>query len=166
VSENDTNHDILQEQVRQLRRDVKCLHDEWVQYEPLLKAQKAHAEKWSGIWRSALTGVVTTISGVVVIGLVSILWHALGDALRKLLERFRAALEARLAEDTASLFREDMDTALQDIERIAAENPRLAPAPMTGPEGTALANLFECSCPLGTHRLADCDGILIDIHAD
>jgi hypothetical protein len=61
---------------------------------------------------------------------------------------------------------EDVDTALRDIERIASENPRLTPAPMSGPEGNALADLFECSCPIGSHRLADCDGILIDIHAD
>ncbi len=62
---------------------------------------------------------------------------------------------------------EDLDTAMQDIERIAAENPRLAPAPVgSGPEGKALADLFERSCPIGTHRLADCDGILLDIHAD
>ena len=62
---------------------------------------------------------------------------------------------------------EDLDACMEDIERIAAENPRLAPAPVgTGPEGAALAKLFERSCPIGSHRLADCDGILLDIHGD
>ncbi|MEE8438312.1 MAG: VOC family protein, partial [Micropepsaceae bacterium] len=62
---------------------------------------------------------------------------------------------------------EDLDETKQDIERIAADNPRLAPAPVgAGPEGKKLAELFERSCPIGSHRLADCDGILIDIHAD
>ena len=31
-------------------------------------------------------------------------------------------------------------------------------------EAPALAELFQRSCPLGEHRLADCDGVLIDIH--
>jgi hypothetical protein len=62
---------------------------------------------------------------------------------------------------------EDLDTCIEDIERIAADNPRLAPAPVgSGPEGKKLAELFECSCSIGQHRLADCDGVLIDIHAD
>ncbi len=60
---------------------------------------------------------------------------------------------------------ESVDSCKADIARIADDNPRLAPAPVgTGPEGGALAKLFERSCPLGRHRLADCDGILIDIH--
>ena len=60
---------------------------------------------------------------------------------------------------------ESVDACKADIARIADDNPRLAPAPVgTGPEGGALAKLFERSCPLGRHRLADCDGILIDIH--
>lgn len=62
---------------------------------------------------------------------------------------------------------EDLSACLVDIERIAAENPRLAPAPVgTGPEGKALANMFARSCPIGAHQLADCDGVLLDIHAD
>ena len=60
---------------------------------------------------------------------------------------------------------ESVDACKADIARIAADNPRLAPEPVgTGPEGEALAKLFECSCPIGVHRLADCDGVLIDIH--
>jgi hypothetical protein len=62
---------------------------------------------------------------------------------------------------------EDVEACKADIDRIAADNPRLAPSPVgTGAEGAALAKLFERSCPIGSHRLADCDGVMIDIHAD
>jgi catechol 2,3-dioxygenase-like lactoylglutathione lyase family enzyme len=55
----------------------------------------------------------------------------------------------------------------EDVERIAADNPLLAPAPVgTGAEGKALLELFKRSCPLGQHQMADCDGILIDVAAD
>jgi catechol 2,3-dioxygenase-like lactoylglutathione lyase family enzyme len=61
---------------------------------------------------------------------------------------------------------ENIETFKQDVEQIAADNPRLRPAPMTGAEGKALESLFRHSCPLGRHQMADCDGILIDIVAD
>jgi catechol 2,3-dioxygenase-like lactoylglutathione lyase family enzyme len=61
---------------------------------------------------------------------------------------------------------ENIDAFKQDVDRIAADNPRLAPAPMTGAEGKALERLFRRSCPLGQHQMADCDGILIDIAVD
>jgi predicted enzyme related to lactoylglutathione lyase len=60
---------------------------------------------------------------------------------------------------------ENLDACREDIARIAADNPRIAPEPVgTGAEGAALAELFKRSCPFGEHRLADCDGVLIDIH--
>jgi catechol 2,3-dioxygenase-like lactoylglutathione lyase family enzyme len=62
---------------------------------------------------------------------------------------------------------ESVEALKEDVERIAGDNPRLAPSPVgTGKEGAALARLFERSCPLGQHRLADPDGILIDVMAD
>lgn len=61
---------------------------------------------------------------------------------------------------------ESLDALKADIARIAASNPRLAPAPMTGPEGEKLEALFRRSCPLGQHQMADCDGTLIDVLAD
>jgi catechol 2,3-dioxygenase-like lactoylglutathione lyase family enzyme len=62
---------------------------------------------------------------------------------------------------------ENLDAFKEDVARIAADNPRLAPAPVgTGAEGKALAELFRRSCPLGRHQMADCDGILIDVAAD
>ena len=61
---------------------------------------------------------------------------------------------------------ESLDAFKSDVSRIAADNPRLSPAPLdTGAEGAALAKLFERSCPLGQHRLADPDGTLIDVAA-
>ncbi len=60
---------------------------------------------------------------------------------------------------------ESVEACKEDIARIAADNPRLAPAPVgTGAEGAALAEMCRRSCPIGEHLLADCDGILIDIH--
>jgi predicted enzyme related to lactoylglutathione lyase len=61
---------------------------------------------------------------------------------------------------------ESVETCAADIKRIGDDNPRLAPSPVgTGNEGAALLKLFQRSCPFGRHHLADCDGILIDIHA-
>src|SRR5215470_4415577 len=59
---------------------------------------------------------------------------------------------------------ESVEAFKADVERIAADNPRLAPAPVnTGKEGAALEKLFARSCAMGQHRLADPDGILIDV---
>jgi catechol 2,3-dioxygenase-like lactoylglutathione lyase family enzyme len=62
---------------------------------------------------------------------------------------------------------ENVETFKADVKRIADDNPRLAPAPVgTGQEGAALEKLFQRSCSLGQHFLADPDGILIDVMAD
>ena len=62
---------------------------------------------------------------------------------------------------------ESLDALKADVERIAGDNPRLAPEPLaTGAEGKALAELFARSCSLGQHQMTDCDGILLDIHED
>ena len=62
---------------------------------------------------------------------------------------------------------EDLAAFKQDVERVAADNPRLAPEPLgTGAEGKKLLELFRRSCPLGQHHMADCDGTLIDVAAD
>lgn len=59
---------------------------------------------------------------------------------------------------------ESIEAFAKDLEEVASNNPRLAPAPLeTGPEGAALARLFQRSCPLGDKRLADPDGTLIDV---
>jgi catechol 2,3-dioxygenase-like lactoylglutathione lyase family enzyme len=62
---------------------------------------------------------------------------------------------------------ENVEAFKQDVERIAADNPLLAPEPLgTGAEGSALLDLFRSSCPLGQHHMADCDGVLIDVSAE
>ena len=61
---------------------------------------------------------------------------------------------------------EDLDAFKADVARISGSNPRLAPSPMTGPEGEKLEALFRRSCPLGQHQMADCDGTLIDVLAE
>ena len=62
---------------------------------------------------------------------------------------------------------ENLDTFKKDVNQIAADNPLLAPFPIgTGAEGEAHLKLFQRSCPLGQHHMADCDGILLDVAAD
>jgi len=61
---------------------------------------------------------------------------------------------------------ESVEKLKEDVERIAADNPLLAPSPLgTGAEGKALLELFRRSCPLGQHQMTDCDGVLIDVAA-
>ena len=60
---------------------------------------------------------------------------------------------------------ESLSTFKAELDKIAADNPRLAPAALaTGSEGEALAKLFARSCPIGSMQMADCDGIMIDVH--
>jgi catechol 2,3-dioxygenase-like lactoylglutathione lyase family enzyme len=61
---------------------------------------------------------------------------------------------------------ESVEALKQDVQDLAANNPRLAPAPLSGAEGGALERLFGRSCPLGQHQMADCDGTLIDVAQD
>ncbi len=60
---------------------------------------------------------------------------------------------------------ENLEAFKADVETFAANNPRLRPSPFSGAEGEALQKLFQRSCPLGQHQMADCDGILIDVAA-
>jgi catechol 2,3-dioxygenase-like lactoylglutathione lyase family enzyme len=59
---------------------------------------------------------------------------------------------------------ENLEVFKREVKDIADVNPRLTPAPVaTGPEGMALEKLFERSCPLGDYRMADSDGVLLDV---
>ncbi len=61
---------------------------------------------------------------------------------------------------------ESVEKLQADVERIASENPLLAPAPVgTDAEGKALSDLFRRCCPLGQYQMADCDDVLIDVAA-
>lgn len=52
----------------------------------------------------------------------------------------------------------------QDIDAVAVKNYRFRPSPLgSGEEGAARLALFQSSCPLGHHHLADPDGILLDV---
>jgi len=61
---------------------------------------------------------------------------------------------------------ESVEALKKDVAELAANNPRLAPSPLSGREGGALERLFRRSCPLGQHQMADCDGTLIDVAQD
>ena len=89
----------------------------------------------------------------------------LSDRVEVKLERTGERMQLSVASHASTLpegFKvEDMQAFKRDVEQIAADNPRLAPAPVgTGAEGKKLADLFRRSCPLGQHQMADCDGIL------
>ena len=59
---------------------------------------------------------------------------------------------------------ENVETFKAEVKEISDVNPSLMPAPVgTGPEGKALEELFRRSCPLGQYRMADSDGVLLDI---
>ncbi|MGH7248029.1 MAG: VOC family protein [Pseudomonadota bacterium] len=59
---------------------------------------------------------------------------------------------------------ESVEKLKEDVDRLAADNPLLAPSPLgSGAEGKALLDRFRRSCPLGQHRTADCDGVLLDV---
>ena len=59
---------------------------------------------------------------------------------------------------------ESLEKFKADVERIKARNPYLAPFPIDyGPEARARAALFERSCPLCQHHLADIDGVFLGV---
>lgn len=62
---------------------------------------------------------------------------------------------------------ENLAAFKEDVERFSGDNPLLAPMPIAaGKEGIMLDKLFERSCTMGQYRMADTDGILIDVMAD
>jgi catechol 2,3-dioxygenase-like lactoylglutathione lyase family enzyme len=58
---------------------------------------------------------------------------------------------------------ESLETVKQRLQAIGDNNPHLRPLPLAGPEGEARMKLFAACCPLGQHRLADPDGVLLDV---
>src|SRR5262249_45041721 len=56
---------------------------------------------------------------------------------------------------------ESVEAVKKDVAELAANNPRLAPAALSGREGGALERLFRPSGPLGRQQMAGCDATLI-----
>ncbi len=58
---------------------------------------------------------------------------------------------------------ENVEAFKKELAALTARNPHLSPSPVgSGPEGEARLRLFA-RCPFGRHRLADPDGVLIDV---
>ena len=49
------------------------------------------------------------------------------------------------------------------LAQLGDNNPHLRAQTLAGPEGEARMQLFERCCPLGSYRIADVDGVLLDI---
>ena len=58
---------------------------------------------------------------------------------------------------------EDLEAVKQRLQGLGDNNPHLRPMPLAGAEGEARLKLFAACCPLGQHRLADPDGVLLDL---
>src|SRR5262249_30793454 len=58
---------------------------------------------------------------------------------------------------------EDLEAVKQRLQTIGDNNPHLRPLPLAGPEGEPRLKLFAACCPPGAHRLADPDGVLLDL---
>jgi catechol 2,3-dioxygenase-like lactoylglutathione lyase family enzyme len=51
----------------------------------------------------------------------------------------------------------------QRLQELGDNNPHLRAKTLAGKEGDARMQLFASSCPLGEYRIADIDGVLLDI---
>ena len=58
---------------------------------------------------------------------------------------------------------ESLAAVKQRLQELGDNNPHLRARELAGPEGEARSRLFERCCPLGSYRLADVDGVLLDI---
>ena len=58
---------------------------------------------------------------------------------------------------------ESLDAFKQRLEELGDNNPHLRARQLSGREGEARMKLFAASCSLGEYRLADVDGVLLDV---
>ena len=58
---------------------------------------------------------------------------------------------------------ESLAAVKQRLQELGDNNPHLRARELAGREGEARSRLFERCCPLGSYRLADVDGVLLDI---
>ena len=49
------------------------------------------------------------------------------------------------------------------LQELGDNNPHLRTRPLAGREGEARMKLFAASCSLGEYRIADVDGVLLDV---
>jgi catechol 2,3-dioxygenase-like lactoylglutathione lyase family enzyme len=74
---------------------------------------------------------------------------------------------ARIGMDHIGFNVGDIDAFIKDVEKIADDNPHLAPEPLgKSPEGKALEELCRRSYPFGDHWMADSDGVLLNVRAN
>ncbi len=61
---------------------------------------------------------------------------------------------------------ESIEALKADMDRVTASNPRFRPSNTVvgrGDEGAGRLTMFQKTCPLGRHHLADSDGLLLDV---
>jgi catechol 2,3-dioxygenase-like lactoylglutathione lyase family enzyme len=58
---------------------------------------------------------------------------------------------------------ESLAALKQRLQELGDNNPHLRVRELAGREGEARSRLFERCCPLGSYRIADVDGVLLDI---
>ena len=58
---------------------------------------------------------------------------------------------------------ESLDALKARLQALGDNNPHLRPRALGGPEGEARMKLFAACCPYGQYRLADVDGVLLDV---
>jgi catechol 2,3-dioxygenase-like lactoylglutathione lyase family enzyme len=58
---------------------------------------------------------------------------------------------------------ESLDALKARLQALGDNNPHLRPRPLAGLEGEARLKLFAACCPYGQYRLADVDGVLLDV---
>jgi len=58
---------------------------------------------------------------------------------------------------------ESLDAFKQRLQEIGENNPHLRAHTLAGREGEARMKLFAASCSLGEYRMADVDGVLLDV---
>jgi catechol 2,3-dioxygenase-like lactoylglutathione lyase family enzyme len=58
---------------------------------------------------------------------------------------------------------ESLAALKERLQKLGDDNPHLRAQPLAGREGEARMKLFAACCPLGEHRFADVDGVLLDV---
>src|SRR5207237_8050194 len=58
---------------------------------------------------------------------------------------------------------ESLDAFKKRLQELGDNNPHLRPRPLAGREGEARMKLFASPCSLGEYRIADVDGVLLDV---